>query len=131
MKNDLKGLFFVFLSVLILSGCADIVPKPNDIVQNPIGPHAVKIGMTQQEVSSIYGDPDIKSNVRSTEWGGGAREEWFYHARISALPVGSDYLTNDLYLYFDSGRLTNISKKPLGITKKDTVDENKSNTDTE
>ncbi|MBF0216454.1 MAG: hypothetical protein HQL30_05615 [Candidatus Omnitrophica bacterium] len=107
-----------FFLALFLFGCAGIdVPNPGQIVKNPIGPSAVKIGMTKAEVSSIYGEPDYKDSVTSNAWTG-ERDEWFYKARISPLPVGADYLAEDLYLYFDGVSLTKISKTHLGDVRK-------------
>ncbi len=96
-------------------------PGPAQIMKNPIGPNVVKIGMTKARVLSLYGEPDIKSSVRSAKWAG-EREEWFYSAELKALPVSADYLADDLYLYFDGDNLTNISKVALGKTSEDIRD---------
>jgi len=98
----------------VLAGCADMdIPTPKTLLKEPIGPNAAKIGMSKDRVQSLYGDPVFKSMVSSTEWDS-PREEWFYKAQISGLPVNSDYLSKDLYLYFDDDSLTNISYQPLG-----------------
>ncbi len=112
MKKNL----FIFLSVAVLfsSGCADMeVPGPRQVLTNPIGTSAVKIGMSKAQVLQIYGEPNFKAEAVSDEWEG-LREEWFYNARLSALPVGAGYLTNNVYLYFDGNSLTKISERSLG-----------------
>lgn len=109
-----------------LSGCAEIeTPQPAQIIKNPIGPSAAKIGMTKSQVTSIYGDPDVKSAAIASDAWEEEREEWLYRARVDTLPVSADYLAEDLYLYFDGDRLTNISKTPLGTTKEDKKDAGK------
>ena len=115
------------ISALVIAGCSGMeAPTPKDIIKNPIGPNAVKVGMSKQEVASIYGEPNSKRTVSSTDWGG-EREEWFYHGRMSGLPVGADYLANDLYLYFDGDNLTNISKQPIGKEQKTAADNGEAN----
>lgn len=104
---------FVFLCIF-LSGCADIeIPKGEQFLKDPIGEGSLRIGMTKDQVVSVYGEPDFKGPVSSEEWNQ-PREEWVYSATASTLPVGAGYLSEDLYLYFDGENLTNISRKPLG-----------------
>lgn len=99
---------------VFFAGCAEIeIPTPRQIIKSPIGTHNIKVGMTRNEVISLYGTPNIKTQVSSDDWGG-SREEWFYRARYSALPIGAEYLAEDVYLYFDGDNLTNISHTPLG-----------------
>lgn len=106
-------LLILFLSVIV-TGCADIeTPSPAEILKNPIGSGSVKIGMTKSQVVSLYGEPDLKNIVTSKEWGG-AREEWLYRGRYTAIPISAGYLSKDVYLYFDGNSLTKISKDPLG-----------------
>ncbi|MFQ5952007.1 MAG: outer membrane protein assembly factor BamE, partial [Candidatus Omnitrophota bacterium] len=95
------------------AGCADIeIPKTSQLIKNPL-PNTVRVGMTKDQVVDIYGDPNIKDTVVSDKWAG-TREEWIYKAEMSALPVSTNYLGEDLYLYFDGDNLTNVSKEPLG-----------------
>ena len=104
---------------IFCAGCADMdVPQPMDIVRNPIGSDSAKIGMSRTEVLGIYGEPDSRTMVNSDDWEGG-REEWFYAARISALPVNAGYLSEDLYLYFDGNSLTNVSNRSIGMSSKE------------
>jgi hypothetical protein len=114
----LCSLILTICLAFFLFGCAGIdVPNPGQLVKNPIGPSSVKIGMTKAEVSSIYGEPDYKDTVTSDEWTG-ERDEWFYKARVTPLPVGADYLAEDMFLYFDGVSLTKISKTHLGKVEK-------------
>ena len=95
-----------------IAGCADItIPNTTDFIKDPLT-SPVKIGMTKNQVMDIYGGPDIKDTAISDKWGK-SREEWIYRAS-SGLPLGTAYLSRDLYLYFDGENLTNISHKPLG-----------------
>jgi hypothetical protein len=96
-------------------GCAGIdAPRPENIINDPItASNYVKVGMSAAQVRSIYGEPGAKSMVTSKIWGG-TREEWFYRARMSAIPLSTGYLGKDLYLYFDGDNLTNISDSPMG-----------------
>ena len=116
----MKNLHLILLSasLLLFTGCADIeTPKVGQIISNPIGTTAVKVGMTKSQVKTLYRDPDMKRDVRSDEWGD-VREEWFYRARLDAMPINADYLAKDIYLYFDGESLTNISASPLGTPVK-------------
>ena len=108
---------------VFLVGCADVeVPKTENILREPLGEGSLKIGMTKAQVDSVYGAPDTKDMVDSGEWSQ-PREEWFYRATYSALPVGAGYLSEDLYLYFDGENLTNISRKPLGTRKQEDTED--------
>lgn len=106
------GFTFVF-SVFVFSGCADIqTPTAREIMSNPFGERAVRLGMTRDEVLSIYGDPNSKKKISYHQWSS-EREEWFYRGAYDGLPVGGGYLKENLYLYFDGDHLTNISREPL------------------
>ncbi|MBU0570749.1 MAG: outer membrane protein assembly factor BamE [Candidatus Omnitrophica bacterium] len=118
MKNH--WMIVLIVGCGILAGCADMdIPTPTTILKEPIGPNAARHGMSKDRVISLYGEPAFKSMVSSPDWDA-PREEWFYTARISGLPVNSEYLAKDLYLYFDGGSLTNVSYKPLGKEEKKT-----------
>ncbi|MFH1665743.1 MAG: hypothetical protein ABIA77_06335 [Candidatus Omnitrophota bacterium] len=69
--------------------------------------------MTKNEALTVYGPPDMKRTVSSSEWNRD-REEWVFRGRYTVLPVNAGHLSSDLYLYFDGENLTNISKQPLG-----------------
>ncbi|MBF0252931.1 MAG: hypothetical protein HQL29_03860 [Candidatus Omnitrophica bacterium] len=113
-KSNCFVLMFLFVSVFLFYGCAEFdVPTPGKILNNPMGSSIVKIGMTKNEVNSLYGTPDLKRTVYSTDWEA-PREEWYYKANMNILPISAGYLTDDVYLYFDSNSLTNISDAPIG-----------------
>lgn len=120
MKNFL--IIMAAVSFILAAGCADVkAPTPKEMITEPLGATQVKVGMSRSEVESLLGDPDIKQAVTSKMWSG-QRVEWFYKGRYTSLPVGADYLSEDLYLYFDGDNLTNISRKPLGRAVPDVED---------
>lgn len=101
--------FLIAILFLYLTGCADITPPtPEEIIKRPLGTDSVKIGMTKAEVKALWGEPDRINYVKDEKKWGGAREEWVYVARYSALPVDAGYLSKTKKLYFDSENLTNI-----------------------
>jgi hypothetical protein len=101
-------------AVFFVAGCAEVkMPTTSQILKDPLGEGSIKVGMTKDQVVSVYGEADMKRMVVSEEWNG-TREEWLYKARYSSLPVNAGYLSDDLYLYFDGPSLTNISKTPMG-----------------
>jgi outer membrane protein assembly factor BamE (lipoprotein component of BamABCDE complex) len=102
-------------AIVIFSGCAGVqAPRTDEILRQPLGSGGLSVGMTRTQVIEKYGQPDMKDTVSSPEWNS-PREEWYYRARYSMLPVNVGYLADDLYLYFDGDNLTNISKRPLGF----------------
>ena len=102
----LISLFFV--------GCADItLPNAKEMLKDPLGEGSLRVGMTKDKVVSVYGESDAKRVVISKAWGS-SRDEWMYKGRYSTFPVNAGYFSEDLYLYFDGGNLTNMSKTPLG-----------------
>ncbi|UCD55579.1 MAG: hypothetical protein JSV93_01920 [Candidatus Omnitrophota bacterium] len=105
--NTLK--FFLISILFLLSGCADITPPtPKDIIKHPLGSDSVKIGMTKGKVIQRWGEPDQINYVEDKEKWGGAREEWTYVGRYSAIPINKNYLYKTRKLYFDGESLTNI-----------------------
>lgn len=117
----------LFLVSTFCLGCAGVdIPKTAELIKEPLGKGSVKVGMTKDQVVSVYGEADITRSVSSDEWKG-EREEWFYRGRYSALPINAGYLSSDLYLYFDGENLTNISDRPLG--KKTTSSKFEKNSD--
>lgn len=104
-------LFFVMLASLALAGCAGIEPpNPEDVVKHPFGTEALKVGMTKQEVESLWGKPDEVSLVEDKEKWKGPREVWTYRAQYGAVPVDAGYLSKTKKLYFDGNNLTNIGE---------------------
>jgi hypothetical protein len=107
-----KGICIVFTTVLIaalVAGCAGIEPpSPNDMLRQPLGSSSLKVGMTKDQVESMWGKPDDIRTVENKEKWGGSREMWIYRAQAKAVPVDIDYLSNTKRLYFDGNNLTNI-----------------------
>ena len=111
----MRLLTFFSASVLALalsvSGCAGIEPPaPDDVARHPLGTESIKIGMTKDEVESLWGKPDEITTTEDKDRWKGAREVWVYRAEYSALPVDAGYLSKTKKLYFDGENLTNISE---------------------
>ncbi len=105
-----KLFFFLFLLVII-PGCAGIMPpNPDDVVSHPLGTEAIKIGMSKQQVESLWGKPDEIRTVEDKEKWKEPREVWVYRAQYSAVPVDAGYLSKTKKLYFDGNNLTNIGE---------------------
>lgn len=108
-RNILVVSAFVLLSSAALCGCSAIsVPDPDDVFQHPLGTESIKIGMTKQQVESIWGKPDsIKIVEDKSKWQA-KREIWTYSARYGSIPVDAGYLSKTKKLYFDGENLTEI-----------------------
>ena len=89
----------------ILIGCAEIRPPSlSEIIRQPLGESPLRIGMSGEEVKSLWGDPDI-IKVLGSDIQGMVREEWIYRGRYPNLPVNVDYLSETQYLFFDGDHL--------------------------
>ena len=107
---------FLLIAIVcfLIAGCSGIeAPKTDEFIKQPLGNGGLELGMSKARVVDMYGEPNAKRVVISDEWKA-PREEWFYKATVSMLPMNAGYLADDMYLYFDGDNLTNISKKPLG-----------------
>jgi len=97
------------LSASMLLGCNTLtIPTPDDIIKKPLGSESVKIGMSKQQVESIWGKPDHISTAENKEKWSSPREVWIYNARYGAIPVDAGYLSKTQKLYFDGENLTEI-----------------------
>jgi len=108
-----RSALFITVIVLIasLSGCAGIEPpSPDDVIRKPFGNGPIKIGMSKQEVESIWGKPDEVRTVEDKEKWKGSRELWVYRAQYGAIPVNVGYLSKTKKLFFDGNNLTNIEE---------------------
>lgn len=95
---------------IILHGCsAIIIPNPDEVIQHPLGTESIKIGMTKQQVESLWGKPDDVRMVEDKERWAQPREMWIYRAQYSSIPVDAGYLSKTKRLYFDGENLTDIS----------------------
>lgn len=102
-------LFLIAVLFLSLTGCAEIdAPTPKEIIKRPFGTGSIKVGMAKGKVRELWGEPDQVNYVEDKEKWGGAREEWVYTGRYSAIPIDAGYLSKTKKLYFDGESLTNI-----------------------
>jgi len=92
-------------------GCSAIqVPDAEDVISHPLGTESIKIGMSKQEVESIWGKPnDIRMAENKEKWQG-TREVWIYRAQYGSIPVDAGYLSKTKKLYFDGNNLTEIGE---------------------
>lgn len=108
---DGYGLVIFALALATLSGCSVIeTASPDNVVQHPFGTESIKIGMTKNEVESLWGKPDEISVVEDKEKWKGSREVWTYRASYTVVPVDAGYLSKTKKLYFDGNNLTNIGE---------------------
>ena len=110
----LRSFVCVIAAFLIAScsGCAGIdAPTPDQILRQPLGTDTVKVGMTKQQIRSIWGEPNEINQIEKGERWKGPREEWVYRAQFNAIPIDADYLSKSRRLYFDGDYLTDISEK--------------------
>jgi len=99
----------VFLSAGIM-GCSVItVPDPNEIISHPLGTETLKIGMTKNQVQSLWGKPDTVTTVEDKKRWPSPREVWAYRAQYGNIPVDAGYLSKTKKLYFDGDNLTEMS----------------------
>lgn len=107
-----KYAIFLIITVLFaLCGCSVIEPaNPDAVIKHPLGTESVKIGMSKNEVESLWGKPDEIKTVEDKEKWKGSREVWIYRAQYGAVPVDAGYLSKTKKLYFDGDNLTNIGE---------------------
>ncbi len=95
--------------MFLVAGCADMdLPTPNSVLKKPLGTDSVKIGMTKDEVRSLWGDPD-SIDTEVVDNATRSREVWTYKARTQ-MPLDAGYLSKTRKLYFDDINLTKISE---------------------
>ena len=101
----------ILASCVFLYGCsAIIIPNPEDVVKHPLGTESIKVGMTKEQVESIWGKPSqVKVVEDKTKWQG-TREVWIYRAQYGSIPVDAGYLSTTKKLYFDGNNLTEIGE---------------------
>lgn len=105
---------FAAIAAISLNGCAEINPlqAPAEVIRHPLGSESVRVGMSKDEVISVWGKPDITNRLEVTDATGMVKEEWIYKARqYSPIPLDAAYLSKNKYLYFDGNNLTQISDK--------------------
>ena len=96
----------IFLLLCII-GCAGVEPPmPDDVISHPLGTESLRVGMTKEEVISLWGKPDaVNKTGVSKGLGGTSREEWIYYPRYSGIPIDGGYLSKTKRLYFDGNNL--------------------------
>lgn len=103
------SLLFILSAMPLVFGCNTLtIPTPDEIIKKPLGTESVKIGMTKNQVESIWGKPDQVTNVEDGKKWSSPREVWTYDARYGAIPVDAGYLSRSQKLYFDGENLTDI-----------------------
>ena len=109
LERRLAALTIILASAFLFGGCsAIIIPNPVDVVKHPLGTESIKVGMTKEQVESLWGKPSqIKMVEDKAKWQG-SREVWIYHAQYGAIPVDAGYLSANKKLYFDGNNLTDI-----------------------
>ena len=96
----------ISLLVIVLLGCAEITPpSPIEILKHPLGTGLLKLGMSKEEVISIWGEPDDIIDRGTDEWGL-ERERWVYRARYPKIPIDAGLIKKSKQLYFEGNVLT-------------------------
>ena len=98
------------LSIFLYGCSAIIIPNPEDVVKHPLGTESIKVGMTKEQVESIWGKPSQTKVVEDKAKWQGTREVWIYHAQYGSIPVDAGYLSSTKKLYFDGNNLTDIGE---------------------
>ena len=80
-----------------------------EIIKKPLGTESVRIGMTKDQVESLWGAPDRVTTVENKQKWSSPREVWTYTAHYGSIPVNAGYLSETQKLYFDGENLTEIS----------------------
>ena len=115
-KSDSSAARTGILAVILMSsiffyGCsAIIIPNPEEVVKHPLGTESIKVGMTKEQVESIWGKPSQVKMVEDKARWQGTREVWIYHAQYGSIPVDAGYLSSNKKLYFDGNNLTDIGE---------------------
>jgi outer membrane protein assembly factor BamE (lipoprotein component of BamABCDE complex) len=98
----MKKLFFVLVSLFMLSGCANRI----DYNQKSL---SLSLGMSKQEVQSVMGQPR-RTDVNQD------RERWIYWnpVMVGFTPVDNEQLAQDrLVVTFVGGKVTKWGKQTL------------------
>jgi len=92
-------------------GCAGMeIPTPGKVISTSLTAGNLTVGMTKQQVESIWGSPDETKSVEDPAKWKGRREVWIYRGRDGAIPVGTGYFSKGKKLYFDGDNLTTIEE---------------------
>lgn len=101
------------IASLSLSGCGEfnILDTPRQIMEKPLGTDSIRIGMSRNEVTSIWGKPDQINKLKTADAWQTPKEEWVYIGRYSKIPLDRSYLFKTKYLIFDGNNLVSIGDK--------------------
>ena len=107
MKHAWLGISVGLIAVLLAAGCAEINPPTvGEILESPLGKGPLRLGMTQDEVRSLWGEPDTIENKGADSWGT-VKEVWVYEAKYPGLvPFDVGHATKPKYLEFSGEYLT-------------------------
>lgn len=112
---DTSKVFLIAFTIaaIFLSGCAEInlFEAPSEVLKHPLGTDPIKVGMSKDEVASIWGEPDQINALKSADEWQTPREEWVYKGRYSKIPVDRGYLFKSKYLIFDGNNLVCIGNE--------------------
>ncbi len=108
----IKNAFIVLIISLMptMCGCSTLaIPNPDEIIKKPLGTEAIRIGMTKDQIISLWGKPDHITTTENKQKWSAPREAWTYTAHYGSIPVDAGYLSKTQRLYFDGDNLTEIS----------------------
>lgn len=106
MTRARPALFAAVLGIaFVLAGCAEITPPtPGEILESPLGKSPLRLGMTQDEVRALWGEPNTIDASEPDNWGT-VRETWTYEARFPGSPVNVGYAAKTRRLEFTGPNL--------------------------
>ena len=101
-----KEICLIVISLMLLSGCAEIQPfeAPREILKHPLGTDPIRLGMAKEEIKKIWGAPDQINKMGMADQWGTPKEEWIYESRYSKIPINKGYFQKTKYLYFQGDR---------------------------
>jgi hypothetical protein len=102
--------FSAAIFALNISGCAELNPidASRQIMKNPLGTDPIRVGMSKEEIKSIWGEPGRINNLEPSDQWQTPREEWVYVGRYSKIPLDKSYIFKSKYLIFDGNNLVCI-----------------------
>ncbi len=105
MKKAILPAMIYFSLAAILAGCAEIKPpSPETIMRQPLGEGPLRIGMSKEQIKSLWGNPDYVK-VLDEDGQATVKEEWVYRGRYPRLPINVGYLAETQNLIFDGNNL--------------------------
>ncbi len=110
MAVNFKIIAALSIVILSLAGCAEInlFDAPKEVMKHPLGTDPLKIGMSKNEVKSIWGNPDQVTGLQPSDEWNTPKEEWVYIGRYSKIPLDKSYMFKTKYLIFDGEHLVSI-----------------------